>query len=171
MAKLRKHTRLPVYDYSTPGRYFVTMCTDFMQSIFGDITDGSMRLNEFGTIAHNCWEEVPTHFPEAELDFFQVMPNHVHAILLLGDRSHKLGHIIGSYKAAVTKRIHELPGNSGITVWERSFYDHIIRDEDSLRQIRRYITNNPLKWELDRYHPTRQGDEATDDWLDVLGEE
>jgi REP element-mobilizing transposase RayT len=129
-----------------------------------------MRLNEYGNIADNCWKEIPIHYDEVEIDALQIMPNHMHAVILLHRHRHALGTIIGSYKAAVTKRIRELPGWSRARVWETNYYEHVIRNDDSLHRIRQYIVNNPLKWELDRYHPARQKRDETDDWLDFLAD-
>ena len=171
MKLLRKHVRLSGYDYSTPGAYFVTTCTDHMRCLFGEISNGTALLNDCGIIARECWEEIPQHFIGTEIDIFQVMPNHVHGVLLLSEHRHKLGNIVGPYKAAVTRRIRSLPGFSKVRVWEISFHEHIIRKQDSLERVREYIVNNPMKWELDRYHPSREDAEDDDDWSEIVGDE
>ena len=129
-----------------------------------------MMLSECGNIADHCLKEIPEHYEEVEIDALQVMPNHMHAIILLHKHRHTLGKIIGSYKAVVTRRIRQLPGCLQTTVWETNYYEHVIRNDDSLQRIRQYIVNNPLKWELDRYHPARQKRDEADDWLDFLAD-
>jgi len=180
MKQHRKSIRLPGYDYSTPGAYFITICTDFLRILFGNVTNTHMQLNALGTNAHNCWDEMPNHYPEVKLEVFQIMPNHMHGILIIGEpdiaeekprqvfKRHALGTILGSYKSAVTNQIHSLSGNEHTVVWEANYYEHIIRDDESLQRIREYIINNPLKWHLDRYNPERTGKDDVDDWLDVL---
>ena len=149
----------------------MTICSDFFRCLFGEVKDGAMQLNAFGLIAHRCWEEIPRHYSEVEVDVFQVMPNHMHGIVYLTEKGHSLGNIVGSYKGAVTKQIRASHKHASEAIWETSYHDHIIRNEDSLQKIRTYIINNPLKWELDRYNPHRKENNESDDWLDVLGEE
>jgi REP element-mobilizing transposase RayT len=171
MKKLRKHVRLPGFDYSTPGAYFVTICADFFRCLFGEVRDGVMQLNDLGAIAHRCWEEIPKHYPEADLDVFQIMPNHMHGVVYLTEKGHSLGNIVGSYKGAVTRQIRASRIHVRAAIWETSYHDHVIRNDDSLQKIRTYIINNLLKWELDRYNPHRKESEESDDWLDILGGE
>ena len=172
--KHRKHIRLPGYDYSTPGAYFVTICTRLFQCLFGQVSNGIIDLNNLGRLAHDCWTSIPDHYPTVAVDVFQIMPNHLHGILLFEEDgssqriSPSLGNVIGSYKSAVTRQIHALPGHSKILIWEANYYEHIVRNEDSLQKIRHYIVNNPLRWELDTYNPRRLAENKTDDWLDVL---
>lgn len=180
----RRSIRLPGYDYTRPAAYFVTVCTRNRECLFGDVVDGEMRLNELGETVRACWHEIPDHFPHVGLDEFVIMPNHVHGILVIVEtnvvgarhvgarhavplrqtqRTEQFGKplagsiptIIRSFKSAVTKRINDLRGTAGITVWQRNYYEHVIRDEESLNRIRQYIIENPRRWHLDRENPDR----------------
>ena len=172
----RRNTNLLVgHDYSQPGEYFVTLCTKDREDIFGEIIGGEMRLNEVGEIAVKSWKEIPLYFPSIELDELVVMPNHVHGIIaivrmmglasamFLGGaiqesprldrddpvwrRKMLLPKIIGRFKQNSAKQINILRGTSGMPVWQRGYYDHIIRDNDSWARIRDYIIRNPQRWE------------------------
>lgn len=168
----RRSLRLKNYDYAQAGAYFVTLCTQNRACLFGEIVDGQMRLHPAGREAGQCWLQIPQHFPNVELDEFVVMPNHVHGIVVLGDGgrgtvcrapttverfgrpvSGSLPTVVRSFKSAVTKRINALHGSPGVSVWQRNYYEHVIRDEASLQDIREYIVNNPLQWTLDRENP------------------
>ena len=162
------------YDYAQTGAYFVTVCAQDRACLFGAIVDGQMRLNAAGREAGQCWLQIPRHFPNVELDEFVVMPNHLHGIVALGDGgrgtacraptverfgkpiSGSLPTVLRSFKSAVTKRINALQETPGAAVWQRNYYEHIIRDEASLHGIREYIVNNPLQWALDRENPTNE---------------
>jgi putative transposase len=161
--KERKLTRLKGYDYSQSGYYFVTICTKDREEWFGRVDGDEMRLNEFGEIARNFWAEITGHFKYVGIDEFSVMPNHVHGILiieenmvgnaymrsLLQNRTKMLlSKIIQQYKASVTRKINSLESNLHFG-WQKSFYDHVIRNDRSLDNLRQYIINNPVKWELD----------------------
>ena len=177
MNRNRRSIRLRGYDYSQAGVYFVTICThnrrsekSFAPYLFGEIVDGEMVLNDVGRLVAKCWRDIPAHFPHVELDEFIVMPNHVHGILLIancrgtacraptGERFGKpiggsLPTIVRSFKSAATKRINERRNEPGMKFWQRNYYEHIIRNEGELSDIREYIVNNPLKWEFDRENP------------------
>jgi len=116
--------RLAGYDYSRVGAYFVTLCAVDRKCLFGEIVAGEMRLNQIGTLVASCWGEIPKHFPNVTLDEFVVMPNHLHGILLLGDavagHARPLPVIVGSFKSAVSRL-------AGFPVWQRSYWDRIIR--------------------------------------------
>ncbi len=161
----RRSVRLKCFDYSNSGWYYITICVRRYECLFGKIVNGKVRLNEMGSISYECWESIPSHFPFVELDEFIVMPNHVHGIIII-DRSVRAQHveplqderkfqnivagslssIIRSYKAAVTKKCRER-GND--FEWHRNFYEHIIRNEQELYNIRKYIRYNTLKWRDD----------------------
>jgi putative transposase len=184
----RRSIRLEGYDYAQPGAYFITICTQDRVCLFGDIVDGVMRLNQTGEIVRQCWMAIPEHFPHAMLDEFVVMPNHVHGIIVVGEmpnvgathasplplapprvRPHgphrqSVGSIVGSFKSAATRRMNEYRGTSGTTVWQRNYYEHIIRTEDSLDRIRRYIAENPARWAVDRENPFAIAPEPEDTW-------
>jgi REP element-mobilizing transposase RayT len=132
-----------------------------------------MQLNKLGALVQESWEEIPLHYPEVTLDTLQIMPSHLHATLYLEEAPgitsrHSLGTIVGSFKAAASKRIRAEIRDPGFPVWQTNYYEHVIRNEESLVRIRDYILNNPLKWELDRYNPHVKVDTEGDDWLDLL---
>jgi len=166
----RRSIRLKGYDYSQPGLYFVTICTQNREHLFGEIADGEMVLNEFGKIARNEWMKTAEIRDNVELLEYVIMPNHIHGIILLNDMDDRRGTarraptmqfgkpiprslptIIRSFKSAVTKKINILRNMPGVPVWQRNYYEHIIRNEKSYYQIAEYIRNNPLKWQDDRY--------------------
>jgi len=166
----RKSNRLKNYDYSQPRWYFVTICTQDKVSWFGDIKKRKIKLTQFGMIANQCWLDIPKHFPNVKLDEFVIMPNHVHGIVIINqndDNSYIVGNndrcslrktnrnmellpkIISQYKSSVSRIIRKLT-NQIQPIWQKSFYDHIIRNESSCAKIREYIKNNPLRWDLDK---------------------
>ncbi len=174
----RRSIRLKGYDYTQPGAYFVTLCTHERVHLFGHVVDGVMRLDELGEIARQCWLAIPDHFPHAQLDEFVVMPNHVHGIIWIVGARHavplqsparetmeqfskpvpgSIPTLIRSFKSATTKRINQHRRTLGATVWQRNYYEHIIRNEQTLNAIRQYIHDNPLRWHLDRYNADAKG--------------
>jgi len=166
MAFQRKTSpRLKGFDYHLASYYFITICTADRLSRFGSITDGQIVLNDSGAIVEDAWRDLPSHYLNLDLDAFIVMPNHFHAIAILdkdgADRfgnlslrkGHDLSEIVRGFKTWSARRVNEHEGNTGIPLWQRSFYDHIIRDDKDLESIREYIVNNPFKWELDKENP------------------
>ncbi len=160
----RRSIRLKDYDYAHSGAYFVTICTHGKECLFGEVATDTMRLNDYGEIVTDCWMAIPSHFQSVELDEFIVMPNHVHGIVLIASNikgEHPSGTmmpgslmtIVRSFKAAATKGINELRQTPGVTVWQRNYYEHIIRSEAETSRIREYIAANPLKWSTDRENP------------------
>jgi len=244
----RRSIRLKGYDYSRRGWYFITICTQNREMLFGDVVDGKMILNEAGRIADKCWREIPEHYPNVHLDEYVIMPNHIHGIIIINDHqnvgandnsphnpptannigtknvlpidnpgkknagaknishndntmpqnigaknishddnimpqnigaknishddnimpqnigaknisplqsqfrspSKTIGSIIRGFKIGVTKWFRQ---NTEIyAVWQRNYYEHIIRDENELNHIRQYIIENPLKWQEDKYY-------------------
>jgi REP element-mobilizing transposase RayT len=164
--------RLKGWDYRNPGYYFVTICTRQRQHFFGAVMGDDVQLSSIGEIAAKFWEEIPSHHQGIELDQWTVMPNHVHGIVIIhtvetfhgtslpekpkmseiSPKAGSLSVIIRSYKSAVSR----WAGMNGYKdfVWQTRFYDHIIRDEKSLKNIRRYIVDNPVKWETDKENPS-----------------
>ncbi len=188
----RRSIRLKGYDYTQPGAYFVTLCTQGRAHLFGEVVDGEMRLNEAGLVAEQCWRAIPDHFPHTVLDAYVVMPNHLHGIvwIVVGARhavplptpavplptAEQFGRpvpaslptIIRSFKSAVTNRINALRQTPGASIWQRNYYEHIIRNEDALNRIRTYIQENPLRWARDRENLTRMDTDDFDAWLESL---
>jgi len=169
--------RLQGWDYAGDGWYFVTICTWGRSRAFGEIVDGQMELSRAGQIADEEWRQTAVARPYVTIDEYVVMPHHVHGILSISGRhpsvrsadvvdtsqrdvsttsrtrliAGSLGAIIGQFKGACTKRIRETCNPE--FRWQARFYDHIIRDDDSLDHIRQYIADNPLKWELEQDVP------------------
>jgi len=166
---------------SQNGFYFVTICAKNRKEYFGEIKNEEMVLNDCGEIANQLWLEIPNHFEDVKLDEHIIMPNHVHGIVILDnddvgnaymrslpyDRSKmKLSKILQQYKAAVTREIKQIHHEFN---WQKSFYDHIIRNDKSLHRIRKYIHYNALKWEYDQENeneiPLKQKKEFWKDFL------
>ncbi len=164
----RRSIRLRGYDYSQPGSYLVTICTQNRSCLFGEINEGLMRISHLGSVVAYCLEEIPVHFPNCSLDFHTIMPNHFHGIFTLEGspsvrpvgaglsrpyvfKPRTLGHIIGYFKYQSTK--NDVRRTPGAPVWQRNYYEHIIRNEDDLNEIREYIETNPAKWLDDENHP------------------
>jgi len=170
-----KSSRLQGYDYSQNGMYFVTICTKDREHFFGEVKNETMNLSDVGKIANQFWQEIPKHFPFVNLDEFIVMPNHMHGIIEICNESNacrdealprlysgrypkmseispkpkSLSVIIGSFKSVVSKISNKKSSNIYF-YWQSRFYDHIIRNDESLNKIREYIAINPKMWERDR---------------------
>ena len=215
----RRSIRIPEYDYTQQGAYFITICTHLKKHIFGEITSGNMKLSPMGEIAHYQWHQLPQRFNNIELDAFVIMPNHIHGILIInkpqypitrrgeaGENKHgspaknpkspvypeimfldcegspvlsngdtpqvlkskhnsptnykqphgtipgSIGAIIQNYKSLTTRKINMLLRTKNKTIWQRNFYEHIIRDETDYERIVEYIENNPVSWSDDKYY-------------------
>ena len=158
----RKNLRLKDFDYANAGAYFVTICTHHRQVIFGQIKSGVVELNPYGQHAERAWREIPAHFPDVQLDEFVVMPNHVHGVVFIDSerarhasplrrQAPSLGTVVGAFKSAAARLVNQERATPGMPLWQRNYYEHVIRNEVSLSEIREYIANNPLKWALDKY--------------------
>lgn len=160
----RKSLRLKGYNYSKEGMYFITICTHQKQCLFGKIVDKSMILNDAGLIIEAAVQKLNIQFPGIVIDSYVIMPNHIHMVISIinhsmnpirENRRHMLiPKVIGFFKMNTSKRINVLQNSSGISRWQRSYYDHIIRNENDLYQIRKYIEENPLRWHLDEMYVT-----------------
>jgi REP element-mobilizing transposase RayT len=215
----RRSIRLQNYDYSSEGAYFVTMCTQNRECLFGEIVNGEMVLNEYGKIVEQCWFNLPNHYDNIKLDAYVIMPDHFHGIIFITDsvetvdsvdsvgaihelprhelpqrespqrespqrespqrespqresqpeslespqqelsrqqqrRKMLLPKIIGRFKMNSAKQINLIRNTPGVSVWQRDYYEHIIRDVESLENIRNYIVQNPSKWN-DKEHNTQ----------------
>jgi putative transposase len=161
----RRSIRLPGWDYTGDGAYFVTIVTYQRETLFGAVVDGEMVLSEFGRVVAEEWERTAVVRPYVRLDEFVVMPNHIHGILVITDERRgefgkpiagSLPTIVRSFKSAVTKRANELRGTPGDPIWQRNYYEHIVRNERELNAIRQYIHDNPAHWSEDAENPYRQ---------------
>jgi REP-associated tyrosine transposase len=165
----RRSIRLQGFDYSQPGQYFVTICAMEQKCIFGKIENGVMQENILGKIVHICWLQVPDHFANVEPDVFVVMPNHFHAILKLRETARALNEvttegfsapvslsvptIVRTFKAAVTREARCILGGSMQQVWQRNYYERIIRNNHEYEETFRYIIENPMRWDTDQEKP------------------
>lgn len=156
----RKAMRLKDYDYSRPGAYFVTLCIKDHRQLLGTIQDGDMALSSCGRIVKDAWEGLPEYFPYLALDDFVIMPNHFHAILVIdgnpkgvSPKPKPLGRLVSAFKAAVTRDVNKHLGASGGSLWQRYFWERIIRNNEELNRIREYILYNPSQWEVDKLNP------------------
>ena len=165
----RKQIHLPDYDYSAPGAYFVTVCTYEKRCILSTITVGAIHespavhLTDAGVIVQRIISCLPQRYPNLAVDHFVIMPNHIHLLLRItedrairesplrenGSRS-LLDKAVGFLKMNSSKAIHALFPD--LTVWQRSYHEHVIRGEDDYRMIWDYIDTNPARWAEDRYY-------------------
>ena len=170
----RKSIRLQGYDYSQAGAYFVTIVTYQRDCLFGKIENQIMMLNDFGKIADECWRAIPEHFPFVELGSHVIMPNHAHGVIVINDVNDDIGRgaiyraptveqfgkptigslstIVRTYKAAVTRQIGREHNATGI--WQRNYYERIIRNADEANRIHLYIEANPVQWDKDDENPS-----------------
>ena len=151
----RQSLRLKNYDYRNAGSYFVTICAQQRACIFGEIKNGNLLLTEAGALAQRVWAELPTHYPNVKLDEFVVMPNHMHGIVTLKNPATSLSEIVRAFKTFAARHINTFRGTQGMPVWQRNYYERVIRDENEFLLIREYIRNNPLQWALDEENPER----------------
>lgn len=144
----RKSPRLHAYDYATAGAYFVTVCVRNRACRLGLVEADEMKLGRLGRVVEECWLEIPLHFPAVALDAFVVMPNHIHGILWLSRAGHAppLHRVVGSFKSAASRA-------TGHSLWQRSFYDRVVRNDEELRALREYVEENPLRWVVDLENP------------------
>ncbi len=181
----RRSIRLPDFDYTQAGAYYITVCTYNRGCIFGEILRGEMFLNDMGRIVVDEWEQTMNKRANVELDEFIMMPNHLHGIVIitqpfqqrddigvgirrgvlqyapttpkyapnppnkLQSPSQTIGAIVRGFKSATTKRINELRQSPRQPVWQRNYYEHVVRNEADLDRIRTYILNNPANWKED----------------------
>jgi REP element-mobilizing transposase RayT len=185
----RRSIRLPDYDYSQPGAYFVTIVAWHRECLFGEVTNGEMQLNKVGEIVQWEWVELSKRLNFIELGAFVVMPNHFHGILVFhetvgatrlglthtrsgkmsssvvatdgiegsplprGPKTVSLGAIIAQFKSRVTKRLWKISSLKGTPIWQRNYYEHIIRNKKDLQNKTDYIEANPMLWDEDEENP------------------
>ncbi|MCX6170717.1 MAG: hypothetical protein NTX65_15355 [Ignavibacteriales bacterium] len=161
--------RLRDWDYSIPWWYYVTINTKNHVDFFGKVVAGKMELNGLRNVTEKFWLKMPDHFPSIELDYHIIMPNHIHGIIILNpgelncgksnvetgyipslqrQKQASLGVIVGTFKAAITRWCNQ--NSISNFNWQPRFYDRIIRNEKELHQIRKYIEQNPLKWDIEK---------------------
>ena len=173
----RRSIRLRGWDYRAAGHYFVTICSYQRQNTFGDVVDGQMVLSDLGKIIEAEWMKTAVIRHHITLDQFIIMPNHLHGILVFEDptvgasgslaqepntpstdgratgtplQNASLGNVIGQFKSVVTKRFYKSQNSKDIKIWQRGYYERIVRNERELNAIRQYILENPARWAEDR---------------------
>ncbi|HEX2697373.1 MAG TPA: transposase [Anaerolineales bacterium] len=170
----RRSIRVQEYDYAQGGAYFVTIVASEREPLFGKIENEEMKLSPLGEIAHAEWFKTAELRSKVKLweDEFVVMPNHVHGVIWIeeddnvGARrrrapterfgkpiSGSLPTIIRAYKSAVTYAVNEMRGTRGAPVWQRNYYEHVIRNQNDLENIYKYIQHNPIQWAEDEENP------------------
>jgi REP element-mobilizing transposase RayT len=165
MYKDQKQYRLPTYNYGRSGVYFITICVQNKLPAFGSITNGRMTLSAIGEVVAICWTEIPMHYDGVRLDEWVIMPDHVHGILILKSnpndslqnqedttsaglrplRPGSIPAIINQFKGSVKRWCNQ--NSYPDFAWQAKYHDHIIRDRNSLHNIREYIIRNPESWE------------------------
>ena len=165
--------RKPGWDYTLPGSYFVTICTLGKKLYFGRVENAIVNLSPIGEYADACWREVPQHHEHIDIDEFVVMPNHIHAIVIIGGperlpelrkrekfkrvaelngvrpKANSLGAVVGSFKSVVTQWCE---AQRMEFEWQPKFHDRIIRGKNSLKAVREYIRDNPANWCKDKFY-------------------
>jgi len=190
----RHSIRLKDFDYSQMGSYFVTICTHRRQFSLGRVRRGRMHLSATGRIAEQVWRELPDRYPGVQTDAFVVMPNHVHGIIVLPGEpvgagpcacptiseeggqpqgvapTMSLSDVVHRFKSLTATWRRQRRGRtdqelSRGRLWQRNYYEHVIRNERCMNRIRQYILTNPSRWTKDRENPERTGEDGFDRWL------
>ncbi len=162
----RRSIRLKGYDYTQPGTYFVTLCTRDRKFLFGDIVNGAMCLNDAGRLIADAWKWLSIQYPYVMLDEYVVMPNHLHGIIVIADhrrggsrtaptpiRRKPLGGLIGAFKTTAAKHVNRIRNTPNQPIWQRNYYERVIRNENELDRVREYIISNPARWAFDSENP------------------
>jgi REP element-mobilizing transposase RayT len=183
----RQSIRLRGFDYSSSGAYFVTLCSEERECLFGGVCDGEMVLNDAGKIIKRTWKTLEIKFPEIIQGEFVIMPNHFHGIICITDTvgallaapafdvqkcnndaaiaenkgaassAPTLGKIMRIFKSISAIEVNRILDRKGQPLWQRNYYDRIIRDEKELAAISEYIALNPIRWAEDKENPDFTG--------------
>jgi REP element-mobilizing transposase RayT len=177
----RRSIRLKGHDYSQSGAYFVTICAQNRECLLGDVVDGRIRVNDAGQMVQRIWNDLSVKYPGIETDAFVVMPNHIHGIIVIVgaqfiapincntinqtkknesikqgaiNRAPTVGEIVRAFKAQCTHAINQIRNTPGHPVWQRNYYEHVVRNDDGMKRVREYVISNPAKWDNDENNPT-----------------
>jgi putative transposase len=173
----RQSIRLRGYDYTQAGAYFVTIVVQNREHLLGEIVDGVMRLNDYGRVVLEEWNKLPVRFPQVTLDTSAIMPTHLHGVIVIGGRgeasagqsrvssstlsadasplqpngtvSGSLGAIMQNFKSTSSRRVNALRNTPGAKLWQRDYFERVIRNDRELNAIRQYIIDNPMNWDSD----------------------
>lgn len=165
----RRSIRLPGFDYASDGAYFITICTFDHSFLFGEIIGAEMSLNSTGRLVQEEWLALPRHRPSVTLDEYMVMPNHFHGIFWIQEAgtarrapteekfgrpmAGSLASIVRAFKAATPRRYREASRAPSHRLWQRGYYEPVIRSDDDLYRIQEYILTHPAKWAEDKENP------------------
>ena len=148
----RKLIRHPTHDYGSVGFYYVTLVIQRRRKILSTVHDASIHLLPAGEAVLHCWNDIPNHFPGVRADDIVIMPDHLHGIIeivsamesrqIIGGTSMTLGSVIRGFKSGVSQLIQPLYED----IWQRSYYDHIIRNDEELYEAKEYMRQNPIRW-------------------------
>ncbi|HYF98069.1 MAG TPA: transposase, partial [Coxiellaceae bacterium] len=164
-----KSLRLPSWNYSANGFYFLTLCTHNRHHSLGEIINGQLQKTKAAILVENCWLSLNGHYGNCYLDEFIIMPNHLHGLIFIEqEETSELAHqlttqrrsmlipkMVGRFKMQSTKLINEAQKTPGKKFWQSDYYDRVVRNEDELNNIREYIHDNPMAWEYDRFNSQR----------------
>ena len=154
----RKQNRLSEYDYSTPNAYFITVCTQNRRNLFcknvGAITDRpcNVPLTNLGKIVQQSIEDIPRYYPAVSVDHFVIMPNHIHLLLQIQTDADGRSLIAPTISTVVRIMKGAVSKQAGFSVWQKGFYDHVVRSQRDYLDIWNYIEGNPSKWEEDKLY-------------------
>jgi len=161
----RHSIRLSGYDYLQDGWYFITICTQGQKCMFGKFANGQIQLCEYAYIVDKCWKWLAQQYDYVHLDQYVVMPNHLHGIIIIrrcdlrialtgnAQKCKPLSGLIGAFKTVSTRRTNNVRKTQASKLWQRNYYEHIIRNEEELNRIRQYIADNPANWQTDEENP------------------
>lgn len=171
---VRRHSiRLPAYDYAQAGAYFITIVTHDRSCLFGRVENDAIALNDVGRAVQSEWSAMALHRDHIELDAFVVMPNHVHGIIWLLDHpntsrpasrerpsrafgkmdARSLPAVVRGFKSAATRHVNIVRDAPGTPLWQKNYYERVLRGDRELHDVRKYISENPLRWALDAENP------------------
>ena len=144
MKYYRKNLRLPTYDYHQEGIYFTTFCTRNKSCVLGQILQGRFHPSSLGIITEKTIHKFSSYYEHIHINQHVIMPNHVHILIEFSNyqKNISLSHIVNAIKGTVTR-------TGKISVWQRGYYERVIRNAEELKRCQEYIQNNPLQWELD----------------------
>lgn len=149
----RKKNRLEGYDYSSVGVYFVTLCVKDRVPMLWDVgariarpLEAPYTLSSYGRAVDKGIQDMSAHYPMISVDRYTIMPNHIHMLITIrGICAPTISNVINQFKGYVTKQI-------GFSCWQKSFHDHIVRNEEEYRKIWEYIESNPKNWKDDCFY-------------------
>ncbi len=148
----RKSNRLKEYDYSTPNAYFITVCTDKRKNLFWKTVGATIgrpedvRLSQYGEYARKALEDIPRHYPAVCVDHYTIMPNHIHLLLQIQTAADGRPMVAPTVSTVIQQMKGTVSKQAGVSIWQKGFYDHVIRDARDYREVWNYIDGNPMKW-------------------------